>query len=145
MDWKIEAIDKLKQYTAKREALEIIPKQIAEIDSTMTSIRSARVDGAPVRGGGNGREDMLLNCIVQKEELQRSLERTQLWVEVVDMGLAVLNSEERLVLDRFFITQEKYAANRLTDELGIEAKTVYTRKDKALRKFTIALYGCVES
>ena len=145
MDWRSEAIDRLKQYTAKREALEIIPKQIEEIDLTMTSIRSARLDGTPVKGGGNAREDLLLNCIVRKEELQRCLEAVRLWVEIVEDGLAVLGSDDRLVLERFFINPEKGAADRLAGDLGVDVKTVYARKDKALRKFTIALHGFVES
>lgn len=145
MDWKTEAIDKLKQYESKRESLETIPKQIAEIDATMTSIRSARINGTPVRGGGNGREDLMLNCIVQKDELQRSMDSAALWVEIVERGLAVLEPDERLILDRFFIHREKYAADRLAGDLGIEAKTVYAWKDKALRMFTIALYGFTES
>ena len=145
MDWKSEAIDKLKQYEAKRESLEIIPKQIAEIDATMTSIRSVRIDGVPVKGGGNGREDLMLNCIARKDELRWSLERVQNWMEIVDRGLSVLGSDDRLVLDRFYIHPEKYAADRLAGDLGIDVKTVYARKDKALRKFTVALYGCGES
>lgn len=145
MDWKSEAIDKLKQYEAKRESLEIIPKQIAEVDSTMNSIRSARIDGTPVKGGGNGREDLMLNCIVQKDELRRCLERAGLWVEIVSRGLELLDPDDRLVLDRFYINPEKRAADRLAGDLGIDVKTVYARKDRALRKFTIALYGCEES
>lgn len=145
MDWKTEAIDKLKQYEAKRESLEIIPKQISEIDLTMTSIRSARVDGAPVKGGGSGREDLMLSCIVQKDELRRCLECAGLWVEIVSRGLELLDPDDRLVLDRFYINPEKRAADRLAGDLGIDVKTVYARKDKALRKFTIALYGCEES
>lgn len=145
MDWKSEAIDKLKQYEAKRESLEIIPKQIAEVDSTMASIRSARIDGTPVKGGGNGREDMMLNCVVRKDELCRCLERAGLWVEIVSKGLEILDPDDRLVLDRFYIHPEKYAADRLAGDLGIDVKTVYARKDRALRKFTIALYGVMES
>ena len=136
---------KLKQYEAKRESLKIIPKQITEIDSTMTSIRSTRTDGVPVKGGDNGRENLMLNCIVQKEELKSNLDRVQNWVEIVDAGLSVLGSDDRLVLDRFYIHPEKYAADRLAGDLGIDVKTVYARKDRALRKFTIALYGTIES
>lgn len=145
MDWKSEAIDKLKQYEAKRESLEIIPKQIAEVDSTMASIRSARIDGTSVKGGGNGREDMMLNCVVRKDELRRCLERAGLWVEIVSRGLELLDPDDRLVLDRFYINPEKKAADRLAGDLGIDVKTVNARKDKALRKFAIALYGCEES
>lgn len=145
MDWKNEAIDKLKQYEAKRESLIIIPKQIAEIDSTMLSIRRGSIDGIPVRSGGNKREDMLLSCIAQKEELSCCLDRAGLWVESVTGGLEVLDPDSRLILERFYIHPEKYAADRLASDLGIDVKTVYARKDRALRLFTIALYGVSES
>lgn len=145
MDWKSEAIDKLKQYEAKRESLQIIPKQIAEIDSTMTSIRSSRADKQPVKGGGNRREDMYLDCIVRKDELTRCMERAKLWLEIVDGGLSVLVDEDRLVLEKFYIHPEKHAAERLSGDLCVDVKTVYSRKDRALRKFTIALHGSVES
>ena len=144
-DWKVLAIEKLKQYEAKRQALEIIPMQIAEIESTMTSIRSG-ADIAPVSGGkGTGKENMLLSCIVQKEELQRNLERAKLWMEYMGKGLGVLTQDERKILDRFYITGGHQAAEDLATEYAADIKTIYRWKDAALRKFTIALYGCVES
>lgn len=144
-DWKISAIEKLKQYEVKRQALEIIPMQIAEIESTMTSIRSG-ANIAPVSGGkSTGKENMLLSCIVQKEELQRNLDRVKLWIEFMEKGFNILDQDERLVLDRFFIHPAKGNIDRLCGELFIEQSQVYKRRDKALRKFTIALYGCVES
>ena len=144
-DWKVSAIEKLKQYEAKRQALEIIPMQIAEIESTMTSIRSG-ANIAPVSGGkSTGKENMLLSCIVQREELQCNLNRVKLWIKFMEKGLSVLDQDERLVLDRFFIHPAKGNIDRLCGELFIEQSQVYKRRDKALRKFTIALYGCVES
>lgn len=143
-DWKIFAIEKLKQYESKREALEIIPMQIAEIESTMTSIRSG-ANIAPVSGGkSTGKENMLLSCIVQRDELQRSLDRAKLWVGYVSKGLSVLDPDDQLVLDRFFIHPAKGNIDRICEDLFIEKSQVYNRRDKALRKLTIALYGCVE-
>lgn len=43
------------------------------------------------------------------------------------------------------IIGDRYAVEDLASELIIDTKTVYRRKDSALRKFTIALYGVVES
>lgn len=144
-DWKISAIEKLKQYEARRESLEIIPMQIEEIELTMTSIRSGCNMAIVSSGKNTGPENMLLSCIVQKEELRRNLDRAKLWVAFVEKGLAVLDQDERLVLDRFFIHPAKGNVDRLCGELFIEQSQVYMRRDKALRKFTIALYGCVES
>lgn len=144
MDWKHEAIEKLKEYSAKKNSLESIPVEIKRLESAMQSIRSATSDGSPVKGGGNGREDMYLSNIVHREELERSLEQAQMWVDIVDAGLEILSEEERLILSRFYINPAKGNVDMLCEELGIEKPSVYRRKDAALRHFTICLYGCAE-
>ena len=145
MDWKKEAIDKLRQYTAKKQSLKSIPEEIKRLELDMVNIRSATSDGTPMPGGGSVREDMLLNNIVRREELERTLEQAKLWVKLVDAGMEILSEIERTVLDRFFVHPEVGAADRLAGELGIDIKTVYRRRDAALRRFTISLYGAVEN
>lgn len=144
MNWKFEAIEKLKQYEAKKQSLTSIPEEIARLESAMQSIRSATADGTPVKGGGSGREDAMLSNIVHREELERSLEQAQKWVALVDAGLEILNEEERNILDRFYIHPERGSVDRLCGELGIEQSSVYRRRDKALHHFTLCLYGCSE-
>lgn len=145
MNWKFEAIEKLKQYTAKKHAVQSIPEEIKRLEAAMQSIRSGASDGIPVQGGGSKREDMYLSNIVQREELERSLDQARKWVAFVDAGLEILNEEERLVLDLFYIHPVKAAAERLAQELCIDVKTVYKRKDNSLRHFTVALYGGTET
>ena len=144
MNWKFEAIEKLKQYEAKKQSLTSIPEEIARLESAMQSIRSATADGTPVKGGGSGREDMMLSNIVHREELERSLEQAKMWVALVDAGLEILRDEERLILDRFYIHPERGNVDRLCGELGVEKSQVYARKDSALDHFTISLYACSE-
>lgn len=144
MDWKHEAVEKLKQYEAKKLSLSSIPEEIRRLESEMRSIRSAMSDGSPVKGGGNGREDMYLSNIVHREELERALEQAEIWVSLVDAGLKILSPEERLILDRFYINPARGNVDRLCGELGIEKSQVYFRKDAALHHFTISLYGCSE-
>lgn len=145
MIWKQEAIEKLRQYEAKRLAVKTIPMEIKRLELDMRSIRSATSDGSPVSGGGSGREDMYLSNIVHREELERALEQAEIWVSLTEAALDLLSKEERLLLDRFYIHPEKCAADRLAGDLHVDAKTVYRRKDEALRKFTISLYGSTES
>jgi len=144
LNWKYEAMEKLKSYNAKKQALRSIPEEIARLESEMQSIRSATSDGTPVSGGGSGREDRYLSNIVHREELSRSLEQAKVWVSLVDAGLAILSQEERLVLDRFYINPARGNVDRLCGEMGIEKSQVYARKDSALHHFTISLYGCTE-
>ena len=144
MDWKREAIDKLRCYAARKNALVSIPQEIRELEDAFAGIRSATTDGTPVHGGGSSREDMLLSNIAHRDELERSLRQAKDTVAIVDSGLAVLDDSERKVLDRFYIHPAQGNVDRLCEELGIEKATVYRRKEFALRKFTIALYGAVE-
>ena len=145
MNWKFEAIEKLKEYTARKNAIASIPEEIKRLEEDAQRIRAVSTDATPVQGGGSAREDMLLSNIVHREELQRRLSDALRWVEIVDGGLAVLTDEDRLVLDRFYIHPMRGNVERLCSELGLEdERSVYKRKDKALRKFTIALYGTCE-
>lgn len=145
MNWKYEAMDKLKLYEAKKQSLQSIPKEIAQVRLMRRGIRSASSDSTPVQGGGSRREDMLLSSVVKEQELEWSLELAQKWVSSVEAGLAILTDEERLVLDRFYIHSGKGNVERLCEELHLEKSQVYSRKDAALRRFTIALYGDVEN
>ena len=145
MNWKFEAIEKLKEYTARKNAITSIPEEIKRLEEDAQRIRAASTDATPVQGGGSAREDMLLSNIVHREELQRRLSDALRWVEIVDGGLAVLTDEDRLVLDRFYIHPMRGNVDRLCDELAVEKAAVYKRKEKALHRFTVALYGATES
>lgn len=144
MNWKFEAIEKLKEYTARKNALVTIPEEITRLEEAAQSIRSAAADATPVQGGGSTREDMLLSNIVHREELQRRLSDAKRWVKAVDRGLAVLTADERLILDRFYIHPMRGYVDRLCEEFCIEKTAVYKRKDAAIEKFTLALYGAVK-
>lgn len=145
MNWKREAIDKLKNYEAHRQALENIPREIKRLESAYTGLRSATTDGTPVSGGGGTREDCVLSNIVLRDELKRRLKEARLWTAQVDKALAVLGEEEKLVLDRFYIQRAKGAVEALCESLSLEKSAVYDRRDKALRHFTLALYGVTET
>lgn len=145
MRWDIEATAKLREYTARKAAIVSLPLEIKRLEADCGRIRSASTDGTPVHGGGSTREDMLLSNICLREELTKQLADTQAWIEIIDRALAALTDDERLVLDRFYINPHKGSVDRLCDELSLERAGVYKRKDKALRHFTVVLYGKVES
>lgn len=145
MNWKREAAELLKDYGALKESLVALEEQIAHLESDYKSLKSARADGTPVKGGGNGREDALLTNIVQRDELCKNLEAAKLRVKQVDRGLSVLNDTQRKVLERFYIYRVSGFVDKLCDELNVEQATVYRIKNEALRRFTLATYGRTES
>ena len=145
MNWKNEAMDKLKNYEVHRQALESIPQEIKRLELIRTGIRSAVTDRTPVSGGGSTREDVMLSNIVHRDELKQRMKEACLWVSQVDKALSILSDEERLVLDRFYLHPIKGIIDDLCERLNVERSAIYDRRDKALRRFTIALYGVTET
>lgn len=141
MNWKQEAIDTLRTYAIRKQALTTLPVQLEEVQLRQQGIQAATAAGSPIKGG----ENMLLDTLVCQEELERRLEMTRQWVQAVEDALGALTDEERLVLDLFYIHPEPDYIEQLCVALGIENPPgVYKRKDRALRRFVMALYGWEE-
>jgi len=145
MNWKAEAMEKLHRYDAMRQAVKNIPEELSRLETDAAKIRSARTDSTPVKGGGNKREDILLDNLVHRQELQWALQQAQNWVHMTERALCALTPEEKLILHRMYILPERGCVDRLCMELGVEQSSIYRRRDKALHRFTLALYGTVEA
>lgn len=143
MNWKQESKEELREYEAKRTAAENIPEEIRQLEAQMVKLGGSS-NSTPVKGGGSVWEDRQINLIVKADKLRTSLEYARDWVSRVERGLSVLTDEERLILDRFYINPAKGNVDRLCGDLHLEKSMVYDRKDKALRRYTLARYGCVE-
>lgn len=144
MNWKTEAKEKLRKYDAMKAAIITLPAEIARLESEYTAIRSAVTDGAPIHGGTSAREDAIINNIAERQELEAALRNAKAWVQIADRAMKSLRKEERLILHRLYIYPEKGAVERLSKELGVEYSSIYRRRDKALKTFTIALYGITD-
>ena len=144
MNWKSEAKEKLKRYDAMRLATINIPEEMERLEIDAQSIRSAKTDAPVVNSGESKPEDALLNNIINRQELAWTLQQAQFWLKSTDRALTALTGEEKLILHRLYIYPEIGAPERLCKELGMETSSVYRRRDKALRHFTLAYYGIDE-
>ena len=144
MKWKNEAMEKLRRYDAMRQALRNIPAEIERLEADACALRGATTDRTPVKGGGSRREEALINNLVQRQELELTLEQVKRWLRITDRGLLALREDERLVLQRLYLYPEKGAVDRLCNELGVEQSTIYRKRDQALERFTLAMYGFAE-
>lgn len=144
MNWKKEAANDLKEYKYLQNYVENYEDLLEELDARMTRLHSGKAEQVPVSGGGGTRiEDDWLSCIVKKDRLKsQHLER---WTRFQRLkgALSILPSEERMVLEYFYIDRPKNHVDRLCDRLGYEKSQVYRLKDEALKNLTIALYGII--
>jgi hypothetical protein len=143
VNWKSEAKEKLKRYDAMRLATINIPEEMERLEIDAQSIRSAKLDSPAVKSCGN-REDALLNNIIHRQELQWTLQQAQSWLKTTDRALTALPKDETLILHRLYIYPEAGNLERLCKELGVESSSIYRRRDRALKHFTLAFYGIAE-
>lgn len=143
MNWKAEAKDKLRRYDAMRLATVNIPEELKRLEIDAQSIRSARLDSPAVKSSET-REDAMLNNIIHRQELAWTLQQAQTWLKTTDRALTALPNDEKLILHRLYIYPEAGNLDRLCKELGVESSSIYRRRDRALKHFTLAFYGMDE-
>ena len=69
-------------------------------------IRSSFRDSEPVSGSGSsGAEDRLISNIVERERLDGNYQAVEKLVVRMDKALSMLDDQERLVLERFYINR----------------------------------------
>lgn len=136
MDWRIEAIDKLKCYRVKKASVKGLEEEIQELEAELASIRKAPTSKA--------QEGEILDNLAQQEALKRSLQLVTQWLKRVRQGLVTLSEEDRRLLQVFFMQKGKGGLDQLCQELGVDKDELHARRDRALRYFTLALYGITE-
>ena len=110
-DWKISAITRLKEYDAMKAAVQNLPVELE------------------------------ICCCEDRQEMHSRLDAARQWVALTNRALGSLTPQEQLVLRMLYIAPQKGNVSRLCELLECEQATVYRRRDKALGKFTMALYG----
>lgn len=141
MNWKLEAVEKLSRYEAMVRSLENIPAEIRRLEYAARSLKSIPTDGVRAGTTGQRRDDAMINNLVQREELKNAYENARLWVDTADRALGALEPAEKNVLLKMYVQPQPGALETLCQELGMEKSSVYRKRDSALYRFTVALYG----
>ena len=144
MNWKTEATEKLRKYDAMCRAIQNIPEELRRLELAAHSLQGIRANVSGVRGGSD-REDALIDNLVHRQELENALEQAQLWVCTTERALSALSQEEKKILQGMLISPQRGGIARLCEELECEQSSIYRKRDRALHKFTIALYGAPEA
>lgn len=120
--WKQVAVERLRHYQQDRLAVENLSQELLR---------------GKVPGSGNARMD----CMVARKELRARLIRLRRSVAQVGRAMEILTPEERMIFQLCYFQPRRGNVDKLCTLLGREKSTIYRRRDKALRRFTEALYG----
>lgn len=138
-------IDKLRNYASRKASLEFTAKELERLNAEMTRIQSSMKDEAPVSGGTNHTEDRLVNLIMKKCEIEAIRKETEAWVLNLERALAALDADERHIIEVMCIEQIRGAVEQLCNDFGeVDERTIYRRRNRALRHLTVLYYGALE-
>lgn len=144
MNWKEETVERLSRYSAMANAVKVIPTEVRRLEQEAAALSGATPTFGSSRSDRRGREDQLLSILVRKQELENNHTNAQLWIQFTDRALEQLMPEERDLLVRMYIARDRNI-NALCSELGLEKTSLYRRRDIALKRLTLAMYGALES
>ena len=144
LDKRSAAMDVLKDYSSMRFIIEHTDEEIKAAYEKMGGTGSMPPDGMPHRRNPQAGEDRIIKGI---EEIDVLRERYRQAVEYMEWFLPAweeLSEEERYVLETFYGEDNEYgssAAEKIADYFQIERASAYRRKNRALEKLTILLFG----
>lgn len=144
LDKRSAAVDALKDYSSMRFIIDHTDDEIKAAYEKMSGISSPQFDGMPHRHNPQAAEDRIIKGI---EELDVLKERYRQAVEYMAWFLPAweeLSEDERYVLEAFYGEGNEYgsnAADEVADYFQIERASAYRRKNRALERLTILLFG----
>ena len=143
---KTSAAEKaLEDYGAMKDIIENTDERIKSIYEKMSGVGSPVMSDMP-KGPHNPQatEDRYIKHIdeidVAKERYRQALE----YMDWMDPALASLNDDERAVLEMYYWSsyrQRGGAIRSIMDYFQIEQSSAYNKKNRALAKLTLLLYG----
>ncbi|MEL4106765.1 DUF1492 domain-containing protein [Oscillospiraceae bacterium WX1] len=146
MNWRKEAENELKDYGRYHESLKHYSDMLKDIDNDITSIGAVKLDVAPNGGSStHSREDWFINKLEKKNEIDTKITLVKKRMELIERALQTMSRDEKRILQLFFVERPKNYIDRLCDELGYEQSNLYYHKDIALRKFTLAIFGVIDT
>lgn len=141
ISYKKWLIDDLQSLERMRFAIAQLREELETVEAEYAAIKATNYDKMPSGSGDNLQEEKLLTAIAKKDELTANLRYTEKHVADLDRLLQQLPDDERQIIERTVIRQEKYAADSLADELGYERAHVYRLKNRALMHLAQLRHG----
>ncbi|WP_406714232.1 hypothetical protein QEU98_06900 [Trueperella pyogenes] len=144
LDTRKATINALCDYQAMEHLAGGAPEAEKEmLREDLTSPTSPNLDGLPRGHDPHAGEQRLAATLDRIDLISEQQAQARQYLDWFLPAWATLTDDERLILEAFYLgqgSQEERVA-QLADHYYIEKDSVYRRKNRALDRFTVALYG----
>ena len=144
LDKRSATIAAIKDYESMQFIINSTDDEIKRVHEKMTSVGSPKWDGMPRTHNPQASEERILKAI---DEIDILKERYRQAVEYMDWfkpAWEQLPDDDRYCLETFYGDGNTYgssAAYYIAEYLHIEQPTAYKRKNRALDRLTVLLFG----
>lgn len=141
MNLRAQVVERLCNYEIMCVAVKNLQEQIQWLKLHQEGLHAVRTDRVVVQCQSDRAEERLLEDIEQRRKLEIALENTRRWLQITDRALQTLSKEEQLILRKLYICKTAGAISALCQRLQLEKSSIYRKRDRALDKLVLALYG----
>lgn len=143
LDKRSAAIAALKDYDSMAFIISNAERQIASANEKLGSTGGMKLDSQPSVHDPKSGEKHILNVIDQINILEERYREALEYMSWFKPAWQQMLEEERYILKAFY-AENSYGCNAvyaIAGKLNIEQSTVYKRKNRALSKLTVLLFG----
>lgn len=144
LDKRSAAVDALKDYGSMKFIIDHTDDEIREAYQKMGGVSSPQYDGMPHSHNPKAGEDRIMKGIEEIDVLKERYRQAMEYMAWFVPAWNELTEDERYVLKTFYGESNEYgsnAADEVADYFQIERASAYRRKNRALERLTILLYG----
>jgi len=144
LDKRTAAIDALKDYSSMEYIIQNQSEDVKQIREQMTALPSAVPNGLPRTKNPHAVETRLAASLDEIDVLRERYRRALEYMEWFRPAWDALTDDERFILTEFFLREDiskTEAIGNISDRLYIERSWVYKKKDAAIMRLTLLLYG----
>lgn len=144
LDKKTAAIDALKDYASMEYIIQNHPDEMADVRDRMTSLPSSVPTGIPKQKNPHAAEARLAASLDEIDVLKERYRRALEYMEWFRPAWDALTEDEQFILTEFYLHDDiskTEAILNIGEHLHIERSWVYKKKDQAVERLTLLLYG----
>ncbi|WP_373486111.1 hypothetical protein [Acetobacterium malicum] len=144
LDKRSAAVNALKDYSSMEFIIKNTDIEIADVHGKMEGVPSSQIDGMPRQHNPQSGEDRILKGIEEIDVLQERYRQAMEYMEWFKPAWSELSEDERFLLETFYQGDEDNqtgAVYDICDRYKIERTSAYKKKNRALAKLAVLLFG----